>query len=171
MLKLFRNSISIFTNSYFQLFFLLIILSLSSCLIQPQSESISMITNQTWKSQDPISINLSFEKDSSAPYQIYFTIKHTDDFHYKNIWIRLYIENIDLKSQDSLMYELPLATDQQGWLGTEFDKVILHKILLNVQPYYFLKGHYKISVKQWMRENPLENVISVGLLFKKINTQ
>ena len=171
MLKIY-NKILVSKFNSFKLFIHTIIFVLfAGCLTQPQSSAEFAIPQHNWSSQNPLSINLQFNQDSSAPYQLYLTLKHNEEYHFKNIWLKLYCENLALKTQDSSIFELPLAIDQQGWLGTEYNQIIMHKILLNIKPYYFKKGHYKFTIKQMMREDPLQNMMSIGLILKKINRQ
>ena len=67
-------------------------------------------------------------------------------------------------------YDLVLATNEKGWLASGMDDIYEHRIPLTPsdQPYYFKKpGDYKFSVEQIMREDPLKNVLNVGLRIEK----
>jgi gliding motility-associated lipoprotein GldH len=104
-------------------------------------------------------------KDSTVPYQVYLVLRHTEKYNYNNIWINLY----SMPPGDSVhkvRYELPLATNEKGWLGTGMDDIYEHRIpLTNPQP--LKPGEYKFTVEQIMREDPLENVLNVGLRVEK----
>ena len=68
------------------------------------------------------------------------------------------------------VYELPLATNEKGWLATGMDDIYEHRIPLTspLDNLIFKKqGNYKFIVEQIMREDPLENVLSVGLRVEK----
>ena len=64
-----------------------------------------------------------------------------------------------------------MSEDSKGWLGTSFNNIINHKVLMHTQPLCFNKGINRFTISQIMRENPLENVLSAGIILKKINNQ
>jgi gliding motility-associated lipoprotein GldH len=61
---------------------------------------------------------------------------------------------------------VPLATNEKGWLASGVDDVYEHRIPLTDAP-YLKAGNYKFQVEQIMREDPLKNVMSVGLRLEK----
>jgi gliding motility-associated lipoprotein GldH len=67
-------------------------------------------------------------------------------------------------------YDLVLATNEKGWLASGMDDIYEHRIPLTPsdRPYYFKKpGDYKFTFEQIMREDPLKNVLNVGLRIEK----
>jgi gliding motility-associated lipoprotein GldH len=62
-------------------------------------------------------------------------------------------------------FELQLATNEK-WLATGMDDIYEHRIKLT-DPQYFKAGVYHFSIEQIMREDPLENVMNVGLRVEK----
>ena len=71
-----------------------------------------------------------------------------------------------------VQYELPLASKEKGWLGTGMDDIYEHRI--NITPandnFYFRKsGEYVFTLEQVMREDPLQQVLDVGLRLEKKN--
>jgi gliding motility-associated lipoprotein GldH len=104
-------------------------------------------------------------KDSSVPYQVFLVLRHTERYNYNNIWINLYSQPPG-DSVHKVRYELPLATNEKGWLGTGMDDIYEHRIqLIASQP--LKAGIYKFKLEQIMREDPLENVLNVGLRVEK----
>ena len=98
--------------------------------------------------------------DTSSLYNLYVVLRHTDAYRYNNIWL-----NIGSQSPtDTVRYqrfELQLGTDANGWEGTGMDDIW--------GPFKFsIKGDYKFSVAQMMRENPLAEIMSVGIRVEKI---
>jgi gliding motility-associated lipoprotein GldH len=54
--------------------------------------------------------------------RFFFVIRHTEKYNYNNIWINLYSQ----PPGDTLHkapYELQLATNEKGWLGTGMDDI------------------------------------------------
>jgi len=63
-------------------------------------------------------------------------------------------------------YELQLATNEKGWLGTGMDDIYEHRIALT-NPQRFRGGTYKFVVEQVMREDPLQHVWNAGIRVEK----
>jgi gliding motility-associated lipoprotein GldH len=103
--------------------------------------------------------------DTTASYQVYFVMRHTERYNFNNIWIYLYSQ----PPRDTVhraKYELKLATNEKGWLGTGMDDIYEHRIpLTDAQP--LKAGTYHFKIEQIMRENPLENVLNVGIRVEK----
>ncbi|MEP7141671.1 MAG: gliding motility lipoprotein GldH [Ferruginibacter sp.] len=105
--------------------------------------------------------------DTGSLYNLYVVLRHTDAYRYYNIWL-----NIGSQAPtDTIRYqrfELQLGTDAAGWEGTGMDDIWeIRKSILG--PFKFNRtGSYKFSVAQVMRENPLPEIISVGVRVEKI---
>ena len=109
-------------------------------------------------------------KDTTAAYRLYFVIRHNDKYHYKNIYINLYTHQPGIDSVQKSSFDLPLATDEKGWLGSGMDDIYEHRIPLTPQEqdlFFPHPGNYSFSVEQIMREDPLENVMNVGIRIEK----
>lgn len=71
----------------------------------------------------------------------------------------------------SQQFDLPLAS-QTGWTGTGMDDIFEHRILLYKQPVKFRRqGDYTVTLEQVMRENPLEEILNVGIRLEKVKQQ
>jgi gliding motility-associated lipoprotein GldH len=68
-------------------------------------------------------------------------------------------------------FDLPLAS-QTGWTGTGMDDIFEHRILLFRRPVKFrFKGNYTVTLEQVMRQNPLEEIMNVGIRLEKVRQQ
>ena len=65
-----------------------------------------------------------------------------------------------------IQYDLTLATNEKGWLGSGMDDIYEHRIPLTPEE-SFKPGNYTFRVEQIMREDPLKNVLNVGLRVEK----
>jgi gliding motility-associated lipoprotein GldH len=109
--------------------------------------------------------------DTSSNYFVYMVLRHTDAYRYNNIWLKIGLQ----QPADSIhfgQYEFTLADDVKGWHGTGMDDIWEVRELINNGPleYFTFKkqGIYKFSVAQAMRENPLKNVMDIGIRVEKI---
>ena len=123
------------------------------------------IPQHKWKN----SFNPSFTftiKDTTALYQIFLVLRHNDKYNYNNIYINLSAKLPGSDSVRKIRRDLTLATDEKGWLGDGMDDIYEHRIPLG-DPEPLKAGNYTFTVEQVMRENPLKNVLNVGLRIEK----
>jgi gliding motility-associated lipoprotein GldH len=109
-------------------------------------------------------------KDTAVPYKLYAVLRHTDKYNYNNIYLNITTRQPGQDSSRTGRYDLTLATNEKGWLGSGMDDIYEHRILLTPagQEFYFRKpGNYTFSIEQIMRENPLKHVMNVGMRLEK----
>ena len=124
------------------------------------------ITNNQW----PYGLKPSFDftiSDTAALYNVYIVLRHTDAYRYNNIWL-----NIGTQApKDTVRYqkfELQLGSDAKGWEGTGMDDIWeLRKPVTNGPVKFNRPGNYHFTVAQIMRENPLPNIMSIGVRVEK----
>jgi gliding motility-associated lipoprotein GldH len=149
-------------------FFLLIAilsqLTALSCTTIDLYEKSVTIPWHAWKN----SFRPTFEfdiKDTSSHYQLFFILRHNEKYNYNNIYINLYAQVPGQDSTIKIQKDLVLATNE-GWKATAMDDIYEHRIQLG-DPESLRAGHYKFTLEQIMRENPLENVLNVGVRIEK----
>ncbi|MEO6723449.1 MAG: gliding motility lipoprotein GldH [Ferruginibacter sp.] len=106
--------------------------------------------------------------DTSTLYNLYIVLRHTDAYHYNNIWL-----NVGTQSPGDTIkvqrFDLQLGTDATGWEGAGMDDIWELRKSITRGPFKFNKaGTYKFSVAQAMRENPLPEIISIGVRVEKV---
>lgn len=106
-------------------------------------------------------------KDTIAAYSIYLVLRHTDAYPYNNIWL-----NIGLQPPgDSMRIQkvnVILGNDASGWEGNGMNDIWELRKLLNGAPRRFKQpGKYSFSISQLMRDDPLPQIMSVGLRIQK----
>jgi gliding motility-associated lipoprotein GldH len=129
-----------------------------------------LITGHEWKSSFIPQFSFLIN-DTSARYDLSITLRHRDLYHYNNIWLQINLLSPDGK-QYNFQTEKQLGTNESGWLGTGMDDIYEHRISLQkelIENGVSLrkKGRYTLSIKQIMREDPLEQVMNVGLRIEK----
>lgn len=140
----------------------------SSCQSIDLFEKVENLPRQEW----PASLKPAFDfeiKDTAVPYQLFVILRHTNKYNYNNIWIKLHTFSPDSTASQA-QYELPLATNEKGWLGTGMDDLYEHRIALTPlnQDFYFKKaGQYRFTLEHVMREDPLQHVMNIGLRIEK----
>ena len=140
-----------------------------SCTTIDLYEKSVTIPGHSWKMGYKPSFTFTI-KDTSSAYQLFLLLRHNDKYNFNNLYINLYTKQPGQDSTQSTRYDLTLATNEKGWLGTGMDDIYEHRIALTPagQKFYFRKsGDYTFSVEQIMREDPLNNVLNVGLRIEK----
>lgn len=66
-----------------------------------------------------------------------------------------------------VVYEIPLATNEKGWLGTGIDDIYEHRLQLTTAV-KFKAGVNKLMLENIMREDPLKQVLNVGIRIEKL---
>ncbi len=153
--------------------FLLILISSLVCLSACQTidlyEKTATIPGHSWKSSYKPSFTFTI-KDTLSEYQLFITLRHRDKYNYNNIYINLSTRQPGEDSARSARYDLKLGDDETGWSGSGMDDIYEHRIPLTPvgMPFRFRKaGEYTFTIEQVMREDPLENVMNVGLRIEK----
>jgi len=135
-----------------------------SCTTIDLYEKNVTIPKHKWSSSFKPEFSFSIT-DTTATYQVFFVMRHTEKYTFNNIWINLYSQPPG-DTMHKAKYELTLATNEKGWLGTGMDDIYEHRIPLT-NPQSLKAGTYKFKVEQIMREDPLQNVLDVGLRIEK----
>lgn len=144
-------------------------LYLISCTTIDLYEKSVSIPGHSWKSSYKPSFTFTI-KDTSSAYQLFLILRHNDKYNFNNIYINLSTQQPGADTTQTGRYDLRLATDNEGWLGSGMDDIYEHRIPLTPVSgeFYFKKtGDYTFSIEQIMRENPLNNVLNVGLRIEK----
>ena len=149
------------------LYFLLLISYFCGCKRIDVFEKNSSIPKNQWN----YSFQPTFEfdiADTSVEYNVYVVLRHTDAYKYNNIWLNIG-KQFPADSMQFQRLDLQLGTDAKGWDGTGMDDIWELRRLITNGPYQFRKpGKYKFLIGQIMRENPLLNILSVGIRVEKV---
>ncbi|UEG51025.1 gliding motility lipoprotein GldH [Ferruginibacter lapsinanis] len=143
------------------------LLATPSCTKLDVFEKNVAIPKNEWNYNFKPSFNFNIT-DTGSEYNLYVVIRHRDAYRYNNIWL-----NIGTQSSKDTMrfqrFDLLLGTDAKGWDGTGMDDIWeLRKSITN-GPFKFNKpGNYIFSIQQIMRENPLLNILSIGIRVEKV---
>jgi gliding motility-associated lipoprotein GldH len=139
----------------------------TACKTKQLYEQNTIYPNHQWdtKATNEYQFNIT---DTNAMYKLFFVIRHHNAYHYKNIWIQLNTTapNDSVTKQS---FNLNLADDEKGWLGTGMDDIYDQRIPITTGSIHLKKGLYKFSLQHTMREDPLENVLSTGIRVEKAN--
>jgi gliding motility-associated lipoprotein GldH len=142
----------------------LVILSFLSCSPIDTFERNAAIPNHEWSSNFRPEVRVEI-KDTVSIYNMYVVLRHADAYRYNNIWMNIYTQ-LPAGTTNKQRFDLRLATDDKGWLGTGMDDIFEHRIL--IAPVKFPQvGVYRFRFENIMRDDPLEYVMNVGIRIEK----
>jgi gliding motility-associated lipoprotein GldH len=142
---------------------------LVSCQTIDLYEKTANIPGHKWKSSYKPSFTFTIS-DTTVPYNIFVTLRFRDRYNFNNLYINLKTRQPGQDSVQTATYELKLGNDEEGWKGSGMDDIYEHLELLTPKQtdfYFRKKGEYTFTIEQIMREDPLENVMNVGLRIEK----
>ncbi|HXB05475.1 MAG TPA: gliding motility lipoprotein GldH [Puia sp.] len=127
------------------------------------------LPRQQWESnfRPTISFDISPE-DTANLYNVYLVLRHTDAYNYNNIWIRGIIKQPGDTLARSDRYDLLLATNDKGWLGTGMEDIYEQRVSIQQSTKFNQPGAYSFTLEQVMREDPLKHVMNVGVRIERI---
>lgn len=124
------------------------------------------IPGQKWQSSFQPEVTFTIT-DTVSSYNVYVVIRHTDAYNYNNIWINATVMQPGEAQPQSRRYNLALATNEKGWLGTAMDDIYEQRVLIQPLTRFLKQGDYHFSFRQIMREDPLLHVLDIGLRIEK----
>lgn len=148
--------------------FLLVSFYLGSCSFTTGAfEKTVLLKDHQWAAEVKPDIAFTIT-DTASLYNIYIVLRHTDAYHYNNIYVRATVYEPGESHTKTGDYDLLMATNEKGWIGTAMDDIYDARILIQPKTRFRKPGTYHFVVEQLMREDPLQNVLSVGLRVEKI---
>ncbi len=136
---------------------------LSACGKIEVFEKTKPFPQQEWKNSDMPSFTFNIS-DTASRYNLYMVLRHTDAYRYKNIWVEIAVKAPD--TVYNIKREFTLS-DNTRWLGSAMDDIIEHRINFNTVPVPLKKGDYTFTLKQVMREDPLQYMLNAGVRVEK----
>ena len=130
-------------------------------------EKNQLFQNQEWPSSLKPDIRFDM-KDTVNLYNIYIVVRHTDAYHFNNMYIRVTVKAPGEREGKSGDYDLQLATNSKGWIGTAMDDIYDARLLIQPKTRFPKTGTYQITLEQLMREDPLKSVLSAGLRVERV---
>jgi gliding motility-associated lipoprotein GldH len=154
-------------NNYLIILFVFAGLCFASCKKLDVFEKNTSIPKYEWQYNQQPSFNFTIT-DTTSLYYLFVVLRHTDAYRYNNIWL-----NVGTQFPGDTMrqqrFDLQLGNDAKGWDGAGMDDIWEIRKPLTKGPVKLNKaGNYTFSVAQIMRENPLPNIMSVGIRVEKV---
>jgi gliding motility-associated lipoprotein GldH len=105
--------------------------------------------------------------DTVTPYNVFVTLRHTDAYAYKNIWLYISTRQPGDSTFQKERFELTLQNQNGEWIGTGMSDIweVRYPLFNNLR--FTKQGNYTIRLQQTMRDNPLLHVMNAGVRIEK----
>ena len=152
------------------IFPVLMLFTLSACLYNDVFEKNTSFSARRWPAKEakPFVFTIT---DTSCNYMVYATLRHTDAYPFSNIWLQVETVLPGTKQALNSNVELTSAQSDGKWLGRGMQDIREHQIPLTPQgaPVHFSKtGTYTMRLSHLMRQDPLPELMSIGIRLEKI---
>ncbi|MDO1444862.1 gliding motility lipoprotein GldH [Rhodocytophaga aerolata] len=102
--------------------------------------------------------------DSTAAYNIYYNIRNANSYPYYNLYLTYYLLDEEGNQVSARLQELTLLDPKTGKpLGNGLGDIFDHQIVALPNFKFPKAGTYTIRLKQYMRQDPLPSIMSVGI--------
>ena len=118
------------------------------------------LPEHTWKkSQNAV---IRFRITDSTEHQLYFVVRHTQQFQYNKLLVRLLIQDTAKKTLSSMRIIAPLTNNTGNWSGQPMDDIYYSRIKIT-PPVMLSPGEYRFVLQQAMKEASLNHILNVGI--------
>jgi gliding motility-associated lipoprotein GldH len=108
-------------------------------------------------------------QDTVSTYNVFYTIRNNRSYPYYNLYLTHYLTSpsgkvIHQKLDEVILFDQTTGIPFGEGLGDIYD----HKVLSFKDFRFPQKGIYKIQIRQYMRQNPLIDIVSAGFSIEKV---
>lgn len=140
---------------------------LGSCSSMDAFEKNAEIPKHEWSYSYQPEVKFTIT-DTVSAYNVFVTLRHTDAYAYKNIWIYLSTRQPADTTYNKERFELTLQDQEGRWIGTGMSDIyeVRYPLFNNIR--FTKQGEYSIRLQQTMRDNPLLHVMNAGIRIEKV---
>jgi gliding motility-associated lipoprotein GldH len=147
----------------FVIFLVSVLLQVSCTDSDIVTEAKTDMNENYWPQKNNVSFPFEVE-DVSQSYSVFYTMRYNQDYPYYNIWVNrlLFDANgnmLSKKLQGMELFNSSTGEPYGGGFGNYFD----YKILSDSNYHFPSKGKYTLTVEQYMRQDTLKGIASVGI--------
>jgi gliding motility-associated lipoprotein GldH len=153
-------------NIVFSLMLLLpLLLFISSCDSKRVYEAYKPVKGGAWQYNEPVSFSVDI-KDTAQRYNLYISVRHSFNFDWRNIWVKIKTQYPDGKTEESSV-NLPLSEADGKWFGKCSGDNCDLRVLIQQHAIFPKEGKYTFTITQDMRQNPLPKINEIGFRVEK----
>lgn len=104
--------------------------------------------------------------DTTMAYNLYINVRHTDEYPYNNLWLKLTTTMPDGSVQENKL-NVQLSELTGEWTGNCIDGICYNSVLIQHNFALKQKGKYTFTLEQDMRLNPIPYLMDIGIKVEK----
>jgi gliding motility-associated lipoprotein GldH len=125
------------------------------------------MAEKTWKLMDILKFGIPV-KDTVNSNNVYFTIRNSSSYPFRNIFLFVTTISPDGKTlTDTLQYNL--ADEKGKWYGKGFGDIHELNLPFKSNIYFPMKGTYQFKIQHGMRVEDLKGIYDFGVRIEKIS--
>lgn len=124
------------------------------------------ISNHEWNKDDAMHFEVNIT-DTVSAYDLSINVRHSAEYKNVNLWTQLVVT---MPSGDTVSWRQNLAigdNDTERWLGDCVRDICDVRVLIASDFHFAESGTYAFELSHLMWENPLHDIMSVGLRLEK----
>jgi len=153
-------------KKYWFLSLFLVIALFTACSDKIIFEDVQEFSDYEWKLNDTCRFEANVPSVEDK-YNIYFTVRHTNTYEYSNLWIKIFTFYPSGESQEDLV-QIPMADPKGKWFGSGTGDALSHQVQIQANAIFPEVGKYRFEIIQFMRKDPMEEVMDAGLMIEKV---
>jgi gliding motility-associated lipoprotein GldH len=140
-----------------------------SCGKQDFFEGNEPVSASSWKHSDVKAFTVNID-DTVSSYDFFIDLRHNESYPYNNIY---FFMTVTLPNNQRIVDTIGYYMQDAGqhWLGNHSGSLITHHVLVKQNRRFPRKGRYVFSLRNGMRDNPLNGITDVGITLKKRNAE
>lgn len=144
-----------------------LVIMFASCKQLDKSVQVYNIPNAIWNGKNKPTFTFAIT-DETANYEMAFLIRHTNNYKYNNLFVNVAYNAAGVIGETKHI-EIPLTNNNTTWSGKLFNNIIETYVQAKILPDSILikKGDYTFTLENIMREDPLTEILQIGLMLKK----
>jgi gliding motility-associated lipoprotein GldH len=148
-------------------FLALILLFAPACIQLNTYERAAEMPGHNWSYNNQPEFTFTIT-DTVSAYNVLITLRHTDAYAYKNIWLNISTRKPGDSVYRKERFELTLQHSDGRWIGTGLSDIyeLRHPLFSNVK--FKKSGTYTLRLQQIMRDNPLQHIMNAGIRIEKV---
>ena len=140
---------------------------LASCHPDTVFDDYHDLKDNAWFIKDEQAFTFTIQ-DNAQKYSLFYNIRHALQYPYYNLYVTYQLKDKSGKVLSTRLQELVLYDAKTGKpLGNGLGDIFDHQIVCLSGLAFPEKGEYTFSIKQYMRQDPLPGVMSVGIKVEK----
>lgn len=151
----------------FPLLAIVILALLSSCDKYRVYETNVDFKDKNWYADSSAVFTFQID-DTTLPYNILYNVRNSLDYPYYNLYIKYELYSPDNKPISSDLHEVKLMDAKTGEpYGSGLGDIFDHRFYAFKNMKFNKAGKYSYKIKQYMRKDPLNEILAFGLRVEK----